>query len=145
MPLPKVAAWLIDHRTAAAIFESGNNVRIDHCLQLCEEGRLLFCHTEAKLFRSSPRLKQVFVDDHDCLCSPDKEMMDKCVSVWKNPKCAKLMRGHDVPIFMTAAACCKDYGIISDHRSILYTTAYDLAAHFGISVFSADEYFEHIP
>jgi hypothetical protein len=67
--------------------------------------------------------------------------MQRCVDVSNNPKCKKLLKGNQGAIVLTAIASCRQYGVISDHRSPIFTTVYDLCTHFGVPVFSADEYF----
>jgi hypothetical protein len=45
---------------------------------------------------------------------------------------------------LTAMAACSDFGVISDHRSPIFSTVFDLCKHFGIPTFSADEYFAEL-
>lgn len=52
MPLPKVNGWLIDFRTAQAIFHSKNNSRISHCTDLCAQQELQICHHDEDLFKN---------------------------------------------------------------------------------------------
>ena len=142
MTLPTVAGWIIDYRTADAIFASGSNVRIDHCIDLCNGGTLYFCHREEKLFKAIPALKQAFIDDADCLLFPDATVAKKCVSVQSSPICGKLFKGTKEEAIITAAtAACKNYGVITNHRSPAFNTVYDLCKHFHIPTFTADEYF----
>lgn len=100
MALPQVSGWLIDFRTADSIFSSGSNVRIDHCLELCGAGGLFFCHEEEKLFKATPKLKQAFMDNCDCLLFPDHDVMQRCVSVQNNPICKKLFNGNRLAIIL---------------------------------------------
>ncbi|MGO3927393.1 hypothetical protein [Rhodopseudomonas pseudopalustris] len=140
--LPVVSGWIIDHRTANAVFSSGSNVRINHCVGLCSAGSLFFCHREEKLFKATPALKQAFIDDADCLIFPDSDISKKCVSVQTSPICKKLFKGtREVAIVITATAACKNFGVISDHRSPMFNTIFDLCKHFKVPTFSADEYF----
>jgi hypothetical protein len=141
MALPGVAGWMIDFRTAEAIFLSKSNERISHCVELCKAGQLLFCHDEEKAFRSSPTLKQTFIDDSACVCFPDNDVMQKCVSVHSNPICKRLFKGNRPAVLLTATAACRNFGVLSDHRSPIFATVYDLCTHFGVPTFSADEYF----
>lgn len=141
MPLPQVAGWLIDLRTADAIFTSQSNARIDHCVGLCKAGRLQFCHEEEKLFKASAALKHAFIDACDCLRFPDEAVSQKCVSLLSSPICQKLFKGNRAAIFLTATAACHNLGVLSDHRSPLFATVFDLCKHFGVHTFSADEYF----
>jgi hypothetical protein len=67
--------------------------------------------------------------------------MQRCVDVSNNPKCKKLLKGNQSAIVLTAISSCRNYGVISDHRSPISNTVYDLCTHFGVPVFSADEYF----
>jgi hypothetical protein len=144
MTLPGVSGWLIDFRTADAIFSSGSNVRIDHCVDLCAAGSLFFCHEEEKLFKGASALKQAFIDDCDCLRFPDPVVMQKCVSVQGSPICKKLFKGNKTAIILTATAACHNFGVISDHRSPIFSTVFDLCKHFGIPTYSADEYFAEL-
>jgi hypothetical protein len=141
MALPGVSGWLIDFRTADVIFSSKSNVRIGHCVDLCNSGELFFCHEEEKLFKGHPALKQAFIDDSDCLRFPDNDVMQKCVSVQSSPICKNLFKGNRLAIILTATAACMNFGVVSDHRSPVFNTVYDLCKHFGIPIFSADEYF----
>ena len=144
MALPQVAGWLIDFRTADSIFDSGSNERIDHCVNLCGTGLLFFCHEEEKLFKGAPTLKQAFIDDCDCLLFPDQATMQKCVSVQGSPICKKLFKGNRTAIILTATAACRNFGVISDHRSPIFNTVFDLRKHFGIPTYSANEYFAEL-
>jgi hypothetical protein len=144
MALPEVSGWLIDFRTADAIFNSKSNVRVDHCVDLCNSGKLFFSHEEEKLFRGQPALKQAFIDDCDCLRFPDNAVMQKCVSVQSNPICKNLFKGNRLAIILTATAACHNFGVISDHRSPVFSTVFDLCTHFGIPTYSADEYFAEL-
>ena len=145
MTLPNVDGWLIDFRTADAIFASGSNVRIDHCVDLCSRGKLLFCHHDEKQFKGMPTLKEVFIDDQDCLVFPDSCVAQQCVDVQNSPISEKLFKGNKSAVVLTALAACKNMGVISDHRSPVYNTVYDLCKHFHIPTFSADEYFNLLP
>jgi hypothetical protein len=141
MALPNVSGWLIDFRTAKSIFESLNNERIDHCVGLCAAQSLFVCHQEEKYFKDMSVLRQNFIDDQNCICFPDLDVMNTCVNVSQNPLCKKLLKGGETAILLTAIAACKNYGVISDHRSPIFSTVYDLCHHFGIHTFSANEYF----
>jgi hypothetical protein len=45
-------------------------------------------------------------------------------------------------LFLTATAAENNFGVISDHRSISFTTVFDLCNQFGVPVMSANEYFD---
>jgi hypothetical protein len=145
MSLPPVSGWIIDFITADAIFASGSNVRINHCVDLCKSGALFFCHREEKLFKGAPPLKQAFIDDASCLLFPDHDISKKCLSVQASPICKKMFKGtKEVAIVITATAACKNFGVISDHRSPVFATVYDLCNHFSIPAYTAEEYFDMI-
>ncbi len=144
MTLPAVNGWLIDFRTARAIFESQSNERIAHCVDACANGSMHYCHEERDLFKGVPNLKSAFVDQANCVCTPDQEILEICLHVARLPLAKKLMVGNNSAIFLTATAAVKKYGIISDHRNLVLTTVYDLCKAYGIPSFSANEYFERL-
>lgn len=141
MTLPSVSGWLIDYYTAQALFESGSNARIAHCVTLCATSDLHICHHEEALFKAHPALRGPFITDQNCILFPTKETRQQCLNVAANPKCKRLFSGNQAAIVLTAIASCEHYGVISDHRSPVFTTVFDLCTHFGIPVLSADEYF----
>lgn len=143
MTLPVVEGWMIDFRTAEAIFASGSNVRIGHCVSLCASGRLLTCHCEAPLFKNNAALKRSFIDQ-DRVIVPDDDVMQRCISIAGLPLAKSRLGGNQSAIFITAMAAANGFGVISDHRSPVFTTVYDLCDHFGIPIFSADEYFSEL-
>ena len=100
------------------------------------------CHQEREHFKSIPALRSCFVDDNDCVCIPDDAVLDKCLAISNNPLAKKRLAGGNSSLFIVAIAAAKNFGVISDHRSIFFTTAYDLCMHYGVPVFSADEYFD---
>ena len=138
---PNVSGWLIDFQTAQSIFASGSNARIDHCIDMCISSDLHICHLEEKLFKGHATLRPPFLTDQNCICHPDHAIMQKCINVSNNPKCKKLLRSNQTAIVLTAIASCRSYGVISDHRSSYFNTVYDLCDHFGVPIFTADEYF----
>jgi hypothetical protein len=142
MSLPNVSGWLIDYLTAQAIFESGSNSRINHCIGMCANRLLHICHLEEKFFKNHAILKTPFLADQSCIYHPDREIMQHSANVANNPKCEKLLQGNQAAIVQTAIASSKGLGVISDHRSPVFTTVFDLCSHFGVPVFSADEYFD---
>jgi hypothetical protein len=99
------------------------------------------CHQERENFKSVPALKSCFVDDNDCICIPDSAVLDKCLAISNSPLAKRRLAGTDSSLFVVAIAAAKNFGVISDHRSLVFTTAYDLCVHYGIPVFSADEFF----
>jgi hypothetical protein len=145
MPLPTVTGWLIDFHTAELIFKSQSNQRIDHCVQQCSAGLLKICHHEEKLFKANPLLRQPFLADQSCVCFPDKAIMQQCANISANPICKKLLAGNASALPLTAIASSRNYGVISDHRSIIFSTVFDLCDCYGIPIMSADEYFAAIP
>lgn len=144
MTLPRVDGWVIDFRTARTVFESGSNIRIDHFTELVGDGQLFVCHQDEKLFKAHPKLKAVFIDEQDCVCFPDQAMMNTCVNVSRHPLCKNLFQGGESAIVITALAATKNLGVISDNRSSVFTTVFDLCKHFGIHSLTADEYFDEL-
>jgi hypothetical protein len=142
MPLPLVEGWLIDFRTARTIFVSGNNQWISHCVGLCEEGRLHFCHCERELFKDMPILKATFLDNQNCTWEPDEDVFQRCVPIGASPAGQNRLMGNEAAVFLTAIAASRNFGVISDHRSPVFTTVYDLCNTYGVPVLSAAEYFE---
>jgi hypothetical protein len=145
MSLPDVSGWLIDFLTAQSIFDSGSNARINHCIEMCSSSDLHICHLEEKFFKGHAALRPPFLTDQNCICHPDQAIMKQCVNVSSNPKCKKLLKGNQTAIVLTAIASCRNYGVISDHRSPFFNTVYDLCAHFGVPIFSSEEYFDLLP
>ena len=141
MTLPSVSGWLIDYRTASAIFASGSNTRIDHCIGMCGKNGLHICHKEETLFKSEKPLRQAFIDDQYCVCLPDEDIMKQCINVSSSPKCKELVAGNTAAIYLTAIASCRNYGVISDHRSPFFSTVFNLCDHYGIPILTADGYF----
>lgn len=145
MPLPNVSGWMIDFLTAQAIFDSGSNTRIDHCLKKCSSHDFHICHLEERFFKGHPPLRVPFLTDQNCICHPDTQIMQRCIDVSSNPHCKKLLKGNQSAIVVTAIASCRNYGVISDHRSPFFNTVYDLCTHFGVPVLSANDYFNALP
>lgn len=141
MTIPCLPGWLIDFETAQNIFDAQNNARIVQCQKLCSSGVLHICHSEEKLFKEHAALRAPFLEDQNCICYPTAEIWAQCANVSNSPKCAKLVPGNQSAIYLTAIASCRQYGLISDNRSIFFTTVYDLCTHFGVPAFSADEFF----
>lgn len=141
MTLPNVEGWVIDFRTAREIFASGSNERISHCIDACGAGRFHVCHCEEKEFKSLPALRAPFIDEHDCLLVPDTDDMSKCLSVSAAPLAKRRAVGDEASVFITGIAASKGYGVISNHRSFVFATVYDLCCAYGIPVLSADDYF----
>jgi hypothetical protein len=141
MPLPPVDGWLIDFRTARAIFSSGSNERISHCVEMCATSKLHFPHCEEKLFKSDPSLKAPFIDQQNCLLEPDDDVFERCLAIDGNPVRQRLLQGNDAAIFMTAAALAKNLGVISDAEAHSFATVRELCDVYGIPNVSSDEYF----
>jgi hypothetical protein len=144
MTLPSVQGWIIDFRTARAIFESGNNQRISHCVEACSNGHLHCCYYEIDLFKKVPALKPVFADGTNCQLIPDGEIMKHALRVSNSVPAKKMLPGNDAAVFITAFAATHGFGVISDHRGFFFSTVYDLCIHYGIPVLSADDYFNEI-
>jgi hypothetical protein len=144
MALPSVNGWLVDFRTARSIFLSGSNERISHCVGLCASSKLYICHCEEDAFKSLQVLREPFLDENKCIFEPDEDIFDRCIAVSAHPNGKACLIGNEAAIFITAIALAKNFGVITDHRSPPFQTAYDLCKSYGIPVFSADEYFHHI-
>jgi hypothetical protein len=144
MNLPRVAGWIIDFRTADAIFSSGSNARINHCVGLCESGQLFACHCEITHFKGVRLLKASFIDDQNCICTPDNDILGRCNGIANGGLGRKRLVGNDAAVFMTATPASMGFGVISNHRSPVFTTVFDLCNHYGIPVLSADEYFARV-
>jgi hypothetical protein len=141
MPPPAVDGWIIDFRTARAIFNSGSNERIDHCIGMCASGQLYIPHCEEKLFRTLPALKAPFLDQHNCVLEPDDDVFERCKAIDGHPVRQRLLQGNDAAIFMTAAALERNLGVISDANGHSFATVRELCDVYGVHNFSADEYF----
>lgn len=141
MTLPHVAGWVIDFRTAREIFSSGSNSRITHCVGLCNAGQMHICHCEERLFRDDLRLRAPFIDDGNCVLVPDERVAQRCIAISSNPLAARRIRGNEAAIFITALAAEKGLGVISNHRSLTFTTVFDLCSALGVPIFSANDYF----
>lgn len=141
MPLPNVEGWMIDFRTASGIFASQSNVRIAHCVSLCQEGRLKICHHEERKFKDEGVLAAPFIVDQFCVYEPDDDIYDRCPSIAANGCGKAILRGNETGVFLSATAVAKNFGVISDHRSPKFATVYDLCCVLGVPVLSADEYF----
>lgn len=142
MALPQVNGWLIDFRTAEEIFASGSNVRIGHCVQLCIQGQLRCCHCDKNSFKDVPALKAAFLVDQDRVVIPDDDILKRSLAISHTPVGSKRLQGNESAVFLTAIAASGGYGVISNHRSPIVSTVYDLCTHFGIPVYSAEEYFD---
>jgi len=142
MPLPDVNGWLIDYRTADSIYSSGSNIRIDHCTQLCIDGKLWCCHDEKPLFAKSTTLAPVFINGHDCVVVPSDDALERSLAIASSPVGKKRLSGNEASVFLAGIAAASGYGVISDHRSIVFATVYDMCEMFGVPVYTADEYFD---
>ncbi|TKV78930.1 hypothetical protein FDV58_24835 [Bradyrhizobium elkanii] len=133
----------MDYRTAIAVFESGSNVRIDHCQQMCSQGKFYICHLEERQFKSDPALRAAFLTGQNCISVPNQSIMQQCINISTNPISKRLLKGEagQIAIYLTATAACRDFGVISDHSSPYFATAADLCDHFGIPNYTADGYF----
>ena len=141
MSLPEVEGWLIDFRTSRTIFSSGNNEWISHCVGLCEAGGLHICHCERQLFRDDPSLRDPFLDSQNCVWEPDEDVFQRCIAIAASGRVPPTLIGNDTAVFLTATAAGNNLGVISDHRSIIFSTVYDLCITYGVPIFSAAEYF----
>jgi len=144
MALPKVSGWIIDFRTARQIFDSGSNLRINHCVELCGNGDLFACHCEENAFNGHAGLKAAFIDGVDCIAIPNEDVMERCIAISNTPFKKKRLIGAEAPLFITAYAASNKFGVISDYRSPAFMTVYDLCLHYGVPVLSADDYFAQI-
>lgn len=144
MTLPAVSGWMIDFRSARSIFESGNNHQISHCVEACSNGTFRYSHREHELFKEDAALKAAFVDQQ-CRCFPDQQVLQAALGIRNSPLAKKMLAGsRDGGIFIAAIASTRNYGVISDHRSLVFPTVFDLCKHYGIPVLSTAEYFDAI-
>jgi hypothetical protein len=141
MSLPEVDGWIIDFRTVRAIFESGSNQRIDHCVQGCKTGKLFACHEDRDDIKSHPALKAVFFDDQMCICVPDADVLARACTIASSDVAAKRMKGNEAAVFIAATAASKNLGVISDHTSFIFSTVSDICISIGVPVMTADQYF----
>jgi hypothetical protein len=141
MSLPDVQGSMIDYRTADAIFLSQNNLRIAHCISLCQDGRLYICHHEEQLFKKNGSLKLPFIEDNSCIFEPDDDVYGKCHAMTANSHGKPRLAGNDAAIFIAATAAAKDFGVISDHQSPRFHTVHDFCTAYGVPIYTADQYF----
>lgn len=141
MSLPQVTAWLTDFRTAQAVFASKNNARIDHYITLCNTGKLFICHCELDLFKADPTLAPVFLNGHNTVIKPDNAIMSNCNSASKLPIARKLLAGNWTPLFLSATAASRNYGVICDTQPGPYTSTKDICDHYGLYIYDAMDYF----
>lgn len=144
MTLPPVSGWVLDFRTARAIFDSKNNANIDAIHSLVVKNKILICHREEHLFKGHSQLAQTFLDGSNCICRPDDALMKKCATVGSNPLCKKIFPQDGSTIWITAIAIKSGFGVLSDHRSISFTTSFDLCKHYGVPALTAKEFFAAI-
>ena len=135
---------MIDYRTAATIFDSGSNERIAHCVGLCQNHDLYISHEEEGAFKRSLKLKGPFIEDQLCVFEPDDDILGRCEPLTHALNGKKMLGTNLTAIYLTATALSKDFGIISDHRSISFSTVYDLGMQYGVHVLSANEYFKNL-
>lgn len=136
-----VKGWIVDYRTAAKIFETSNNSQIAHLVGLCATAALFICHCEEARFRQNARLRPAFIDENCCVVEPNREIMSKCETIASSPNGKRLLPSDDASIYITAVALTRQLGVISDHRSAVFPTVYDLCCTYGVPVLSAVEYF----
>jgi hypothetical protein len=145
MALPPVDGWLIDFRSAELVMLSASNIRISHCVQMCVDGKLFCCHCERDEFKTIQSLKDSFITSQDCVVAPDDDILKRSLSISKShPHGKKRLTGNESSIFITAIAASKNFGVISDHRSVVFATAYDFCRKFGVPVYSVEEFFAEI-
>jgi hypothetical protein len=81
------------------------------------------------------------MDDQCCIHEPDDDIFQRCETIIQTPNSKRLLVGNDAALYITATALSKNYGVISDHRSPVFDTVYDLCKTYGVHIFSANEYF----
>ncbi|QYO77194.1 hypothetical protein [Devosia salina] len=141
MSLPEVNGWLIDYRTAHDIFSSGNNQKISHCVELCVAGTLFCCFCEKEFFNGFPPLKSSFIAEQDRVLVPDERVLQRALAIADSKVGSNRLKGNDAAVFLAATALENDYGVISDHTSIVFSTIHDIGGKYGIPVFSSQSYF----
>jgi hypothetical protein len=145
MSLPKVKGWIIDYRTACDIFDSQSNIRIAHCIARCQDGSWHVCHFEEEQFRKNPTLKGPFIADQYRVYEPDDDVYQRCPTIAARPNGKPILVGNQAAVFITATAASKNFGVISDHKSLWFATVHDLCGAYGVPVLTADQYFAHAP
>ncbi|WP_341990346.1 hypothetical protein [Azorhizobium sp. AG788] len=141
MTLPAVSGWIIDFRAANAIFLSGNNASVAHIVGKCQAGTIHICHCEEAQFKTAPLLKSLFSGK---IFEPDDDIYERCDHVASLSNGKKFMPGAESAIFIPATAACKNFGVICDHRSPVFATAYDICVVLGVPVYSHLEYFAEL-
>jgi hypothetical protein len=141
MTLPQVNGWIIDYRAAASIFDSGNNLRISHCIDACKNRTLHYCHCEHDDFKRASALS-CFVEDAGRRCTPDDDVLLQAASISGYTTTQKMLKGHaTTAIFIAAVAAAKNFGVISSHTNLVFCTVVDVCKHYGIVVLTPDQYF----
>jgi len=141
MTLPDVNGWLIDYRTAHAIFSSGSNQKILHIVDLCLAGTLFCCFCEKQFFNEFSPLKAVFISDQNRVIVPDEKVLQRTLALADSKVGKNRFKGNESAIFLAATAIENSYGVISDHKSITFSTVHDIGEKYGIPVFSSQGYF----
>lgn len=147
MTLPAVAGWLIDFRTARAVFSAASSEPcVAHCAQACMGGFMHICHCEKAEFASVPQLKSTFVDlATGAAILPDDDIMNRCIAISSvRPQGKKQIVGNQAGVFAVATAAARNFGVITDHASPLFATAYELCVHYRIPALRSHEYFSSI-
>jgi hypothetical protein len=136
-----VNGWIIDYRTAAAIFGSGRNDRISHCVGLCEEGLLSATQSEEHDFKQSPVLGPVFTAPIKRIIVPDADILGRCAAIANLPLNPPLLSGNNSAIFIAATAASRNLGVISDHRNTRFATVSDICRAYCLPVYTFEEYY----
>lgn len=89
-------------------------------------------------------LKQAFIEDQKCVLIPNDDVMKRCISISKTPLAKGRLQGNESALFITASAAANNFGVISNHQSIIHTTVGDLCNAYGIPFLSADQYFAEL-
>lgn len=139
--LPEVNCWVIDFRTARAIFQSGSNFQRNHLIDLCQEESIWFSYTELSLFKSHPDLKEHFMDSQDRTADLDEDAVKRCVSLKDSPAGLRLLTTDETSVVMAGFAAANNCGVISDRTSTVFTTVHQLCGAAGVPCFTSSDYF----
>lgn len=141
MALPDVPGWIIDYRTASAIYEAGQDDQVEHCDGKCACGELCFCSPELEYFKAHDLLVAPFVNDNDCMIVVEGEIMAHSQDIMEGQYNKALRSGGESVILLASTAIHLGFGVISDHTSTMFVTVWDICPRYGLPVMTSAEYF----
>lgn len=143
MTFPIVKGWIIDYRAAAAIFASGNNARISYIISLCEDNNLFVSLSEENHFKSNILLKKYFIDS-ELILVPTEDEWSRCDAISQTIN-GQIIPGDDGTAFIIPSmAAVRGFGVICDHASSGYKTAFDICGIFGVPVYRNELFFKEL-